>query len=174
MSKFTISIGGRGSEICVHTINNDQREKLDHLNLQECALQDVAGILEIDQMDLVSSDEIYLGAYSEHSVVTVEDEFGDVIFEQDIESLELQELLSEDISTKSVYQTQKLYVNDYIKGRFLELVVEDNEPFNIKELKLEYSDIEGLEIITKFNYKGQESEIGDYWSKGISFYLSNE
>ena len=174
MPKFTISIGGRGSEVCVHNIDSEQREKLEHLNLQECALQDVAGILEIDEMDLVSVDEIYVGAYSEHSLLTVEDEDGDIIFEEEIEKLQLQESLSEIALTKSIYQNQKLYVNDYVKGRFFELFVEDNEPFDSNKLELEYSDIEGLEIITKFKYKGQESEIGDYWSKGISFYLSNE
>jgi hypothetical protein len=174
MSKFTISIGGRGSEVCVHTIDSDQREKLEHLNLQECALQDVSGILEMDEMDLVSAEEIYVGAYSEHSLVTIEDEKGDIIFEEGIENLELQELLSENSTSRSIYQNQKLYVNDYIKGRFFELVVEDSKPFDIKKLELEYSDIEGLELITKFKYKGQESEIGDYWSKGITFFLSNE
>jgi len=174
MNKFTISIGGRGSEVYVHSIDTDQREKLEHLNLQECSLQDVAGILEMNEMDLVSVDQIYVGAYSEHSLVTVEDEEGQVIFEEEIENLQLQELLSENTSTKSIYQNQKLYVNDYVKGRFFELVVEDDEIFDITKLELEYSDIEGLDLITSFKYKGYESEIGDYWSKGITFFLSNE
>lgn len=173
MPKLTISIGGRGCEIYGHKISSDQREKLEHLNLKECALDDVASILELDTFDLVSSDEIYVGAYPENSVVTVEDELGDVIFEKSIETLQLSDSFSDEYSTTEIYQKDKLYVNDNVKGRFFQLEC-DTESFDLKKLELHYNEIEGLEVISKFIYDGIESDLGDYWSKGIIFFLSNE
>lgn len=173
MSKFTISIGGRGCEIYVRNISEDQREKLEHLNLSECALDDVSSILEIDTFDLVSSDEIYVGAYSENSVVTVEDERGDIIFEKDIDILHISESLSDIYSVKDIYQENKIYIKDDVKGRFFQLEYE-GDGFDPKKLELHFTNIEGNEVISKFIYDGLECELGDYWSKGITFFLSNE
>lgn len=173
MSKFTISIGGRGCEIYVRTISEDQREKLEHLNLSECALDDVSSILEIDTFDLVSSDEIYVGAYSENSVITVEDDGGDVIFEKDVDVLHISDSLSDTYSVKDIYQENKVYIKDDVKGRFFQLEYE-GDSFDPKKLELHFTNIEGNEVISKFIYDGLECELGDYWSKGITFFLSNE
>ena len=174
MKKFIITLGGRGSEIMGYPINQDQREKLEHLNLNECLLTDVSNILEVDEMDLINSDEIYVGAYPENSHVTVENLDGEVIFQEDVENLRLSEIISEQTSTIEVYQSSKLYVNDSIKGTFLGLIVESEHDFDISKLELHHTEIEGLELITSIKYENQESEIGNYWSKGITFFLSNE
>lgn len=175
MPKFTISIHGRGSEINVHSITSNQREKLEHLNLDECVLEDIADILELtDSYSLIESDEIYIGAYPENSMITVTTQDGEEeFFSKNIQDLTLSESVSNESSTEEIYQKSKLYVNDYIKGTFFTLDVED-DIFDPKQLELHYTDIEGLELITSFKYKGEESTFGDYWSKGIVYFLSIE
>ncbi len=174
MSKFTISLHGRGAEINVHSITEEQKEKLEHLDLENCIFEDVTDILEMgDNFSLVGSDEIYIGAYPEHSRITVTDENQEVVYSEEVENLTLNEIISESSTYKEIYQKNKLYVNDYIKGTFFELVVED-ESFNIKNLELHFSDVEGSELITSISYKDSELDFGDYWSKGIVYFLSNE
>jgi hypothetical protein len=174
MQKFTISLHGRGAEINVHNITEEQREKLEHLDLDNCILEDVLHILEMkDELSLIESDEIYIGAYIENSRITVFDEEQEIVFSEEIENLTLNELISESSSIKEVYQKNKLYVNDNIKGTFFELVVEEDS-FDVKNLEIHFSDIEGSELITSIKYKDSELDFGDYWSKGIVYFLSNE
>lgn len=174
MPKFTVSLHGRGAEINVHNITSEQKEKLEHLDLDACLFEDVADILEMkEEFELIESDEIYIGAYPEHSMVTVFDESEEIIFSDEIENLTLNELISESTSITEIYQKNKLYVNDYIKGTFFSLVVEDDS-FDIHKLELNFTDIEGSELITSIKYKDSELEFGDYWSKGIVYFLSNE
>jgi hypothetical protein len=174
MSKFTISLHGRGAEINVHNITEEQREKLEHLDLDNCIFEDVSDVLEMeDKFSLVGSDEVYIGSYPEHSRITVFDEEREIVFSEEIENLTLNELISESSSIKEVYQKNKLYVNDNIKGTFFELVVEEDS-FDVKNLELHFSDIEGSELITSIKYKDSELDFGDYWSKGIVYFLSNE
>lgn len=174
MSKFTISLHGRGAEINVHNITEEQREKLEHLDLDNCILEDVADILEFDdEFGLIESDEIYIGAYPEHCRITVFDESQEIVYTDEVENLTFNELISESTSYKEVYQKNKLYVNDYIKGTFFELVVEDDS-FDPKNLEMHFTDIEGSEMVTSIKYKNSELDFGDYWSKGIVYFLSNE
>jgi hypothetical protein len=174
MSKFTISLHGRGAEINVHNITEEQREKLEHLDLDNCIFEDVSDVLDMeDEFSLVGSDEVYIGSYPEHSRITVFDEEREIVFSEEIENLTLNELISESSSIKEVYQKNKLYVNDNIKGTFFELVVEEDS-FDVKNLEIHFSDIEGSELITSIKYKDSELDFGDYWSKGIVYFLSNE
>ena len=153
MSKFTISLHGRGAEINVHNITEEQREKLEHLDLDNCIFEDVSDVLDMeDEFSLVGSDEVYIGSYPEHSRITVFDEEREIVFSEEIENLTLNELISESSSIKEVYQKNKLYVNDNIKGTFFELVVEEDS-FDVKNLELHFSDIEGSELITSIKYK---------------------
>lgn len=172
MSKFTISLHGRGAEINVHNITEEQREKLEHLDLDNCIFEDVSDVLDMeDEFSLVRSDEVYIGSYPEHSRITVFDEEREIVFSEEIENLTLNELISESSSIKEVYQKNKLYVNDNIKGTFFELVVEEDS-FDVKNLEIHFSDIEGSELITSIKYKDSELDFGDYWSKGIVYFLS--
>ena len=154
MPKFTIDIHGRGSEINVHSVSKEQYEKLKHLNLDECVLEDVADILELqDSFGLIESEEIYIGAHPENSKlsVTQQDENTEV-FSEDLSSLIFSEQISDITSTIEVYQKNKLYVNDNIKGNFFTLDFEDE----------------------KFEPEKLECTFGNYWSKGIIYFLSNE
>jgi hypothetical protein len=174
MSKFTISLHGRGAEINVHNITEEQKEKLEHLDLGSCLSEDISDILEIeDEFSLVGSDEVYIGAYPEHSMITVFDESEEIIFSDEVENLTLNELISESTSYEEIYQKNKLYVNDHIKGTFFYTIVEDTS-FDINNLELRFTNIEGMEIITSIKYKNSELDFGDYWSKGIVYFLSED
>ena len=174
MQKFTISLYGRGAEINVHNITKEQREKLEHLDLDNCILEDVSDILELDdEYKLIESDEIYIGAYPEHSRITVFTESQEILYSEEVQNLTFGELISETTTYQEVYEKDKLYVNDYIKGNIFELVVED-EIFDIKNLELHFIDIEGSELVSSIKYKNSELDFGDYWSKGIVYFLSND
>ena len=175
MSKFTIDIHGRGSEINTHNVSSEQFEKLNHLNLDECILEDVADILEMDDsFGLIESDEVYIGAYPENSRLTVtQQDNGSEVFSDELSSLIFSEKISNETSTIEVYQKNKLYVNDNIKGTFFTLEFE-SENFEPEKLEIHFTEIEGIELITSFKYNGEECIFGDYWSKGIVYFLSNE
>lgn len=174
MAKFTIDVHGRGSEINVHEVSTEQYEKLQHLNLDECILEDVADILEFDDsFGLIESDEIYIGAHLENSRITVTKDDQDEIFSEELHSLIFSEKISDVTSTNEIYQKNKLYVNDNIKGSFFTLNFEGTE-FELEKLELHFTDVEGIELLTSFKYNGEECVFGDYWSKGIIYFLSNE
>jgi hypothetical protein len=174
MSKFTISLHGRGAEINVHSITEEQKEKLEHLDLNNCILEDVSDVLEMeDEFSLVGSDEVYIGAYPEHSRITVFDESEEVVFSDEVQNLTFNELISESTSYNEIYQKNKFYVNDHIKGTFFYTIIEDTS-FDINNLELHFTDIEGMELVTSIKYKNSELEFGDYWSKGIVYFLSEE
>jgi hypothetical protein len=174
MSKFTISLFGRGSEVNVHTVTQEQRERLEHLNLNDCILEDVANILELkDEFNLVESDEIYVGAYQENSQIVVYDESNREIYSEDCEKLINHEMASSNSKFNRIYQESKLYVNDYIKGNIFNIEIEDDK-FDISQLEFNFIDIEGLYMIYSISYKKNESYIGDYWSKGIVYFLSQD
>jgi hypothetical protein len=174
MSKFTISLHGRGAEINVHSITEEQKEKLEHLDLNNCILEDVSDVLEMeDEFSLVGSDEVYIGAYPEHSRITVFDESEEVVFSDEVQNLTFNELISESTSYNEIYQKNKFYVNDHIKGTFFYTIIEDTS-FDINNLELHFTDIEGMELVTSIKYKNSELDFGDYWSKGIVYFLSKE
>jgi hypothetical protein len=175
MPKFTIDIHGRGSEINAHNISSEQKEKLNHLNLDECILEDVADILEFDDtFSLIESDEIYIGAHPENSRLTVTQQDNETeVFSDEINSLIFSETISNKTSTTEIYQKNKLYVNDNIKGTFFTLEFE-GEKFEPEFLEIHFTEVEGVELVSSFKYKGEECTFGDYWSKGIVYFLSNE
>lgn len=175
MPKFTIDIHGRGSEINAHNISSEQKEKLNRLNLDECILEDVADILEFDDtFSLIESDEIYIGAHPENSRLTVTQQDNETeVFSDEINSLIFSETISNLTSTTEIYQKNKLYVNDNIKGNFFTLEFE-GEKFEPQFLEIHFTEIEGIELVSSFKYKEEECTFGDYWSKGIVYFLSNE
>lgn len=175
MPKFTIDIHGRGSEINVHDVSKEQYEKLKHLNLDECVLEDVADILELeDCFALIESEEIYIGAYPENAKLSVTQQADNTeVFSEDLSSLVFSEKISDETSTIEIYQKNKLYVNDNIKGNFFTLDFESEE-FKLEKLELLLTEVEGIELITSFKYNGEECSFGDYWSKGITYFLSDE
>jgi hypothetical protein len=175
MHNYTIVLTGRGSEFYTHSITNDQREKLEHLNLNECSLEDVADILEMQDFDeLLNTERTFLGSIPENSEITVFDGENQTIYKENVQDILFQELNNPDSKMEDLYQHDILYVDDNIKGTFFEITIQDEEEFNISKLNINITDIEGQDYITSIEYKGNEGEFGSYWSKGIHFFLSHE
>jgi hypothetical protein len=174
MNNYTIILQGRGSEFNVHDITPDQREKLEHLNLKECILDDVADILEMKTNDqLISSERVFLGAIPENSEITVFDENGGTVYKELVQDILFQEHHNPDSVMSELYQTEKLYVEDTVKGILFQIEIKDSS-FDISKLKINITDIEGHDYVTSLKYNDVENSFGDYWSKGIQFFLSNE
>jgi hypothetical protein len=70
-----------------------------------------------------------------------------------------------------------LIVEDYIKGIFFTYELEIEEDFDYKKLKPIVTEIsESVELLTELTYNGVNlnsfKDFGDYWSKGLTFYLN--
>ena len=174
MYKFTIILQGRGSEINQNSIDADQREKLEHLNLHECILEDVADILNVEIDEIISNESPILGGIPENTEITVFDEENGTIYKETVQDILFQELHNPESEISEHYRSNTIYAEDNIKGQFFEIKVTDDEPFNISNLKINITDIEGEDYVTSIQYKNFEVSYGDYWSKGIHFFLSNE
>lgn len=175
MHSYTILLTGRGSEFYTHHITNDQREKLEHLNLNECSLEDVADILEMPNFDdLLNTEKTFLGSVPENSEITVFDGENQTVYKENIQDILFQELHHPESKMDDLYQQEILYVDDNIKGTFFEISFQDEEEFDISKLKINITDIEGNDYITSIEYKNKEGEFGSFWSKGVHFFLSHE
>lgn len=174
MYNFTIILQGRGSEINEHPINPEQRSQLEHLNLHECILEDVADILDVEMEHLVSSESPIIGVIPENSEIAVFDDENGTIYKEEVQTILFQELNHPDSEMLEIYNHDTVYAEDHVKGQFFEIKVTDDEPFNISNLKINITDIEGEDYVTSIQYKNFDVSYGDYWSKGIHFFLSNE
>lgn len=174
MHKFTIILQGRGSEINQHRINPQERSKLEHLNLHECILEDVADILDVETDQLISGESPIIGAIPENSEITVFDEQNGTIYKEEVQNILFQELNHPDSEMFEIYNHDTVYAEDHVKGQFFEINVADQEPFNISNLKINITDIEGEDYVTSIQYKNFDFSFGDYRSKGVHFFLSNE
>jgi hypothetical protein len=84
----------------------------------------------------------------------------------------------EDYIFEFVFEEDKsLIIEDYTKGQFFQYDIELDEEFDPKKLKPIVTEIgERVEIITNFTYNETDlsffKEYGDYWSKGLTYYLN--
>jgi hypothetical protein len=174
MNKYSIILQGRGCEFNLHKIDEEQRSKLEHLNLRECILEDVCDILNKDFEDLLSSEKIILGGVPENCDITVFGGENETVYKDLVQDILFQELHNPESKMDELYETNTFYVEDNIKGIFFSIDVEDEETFDISKLKINITDIEGQDYVTSIEYKGVEGSFGDYWSKGIHFFISHE
>lgn len=173
MKKYKISVSGKGSETFVFPINEEQKQKLKEIGIEESDMDfDVIG--EILNVESISDTDIsYIGAYSDPELyhIEVENENGAVIWESDTK------FYPEDNVEEYLHSDEDvLLAEDYQKGSFFTYELELEEDFNSDLIKLILKEIgERVEIITGLTYNGKDIEdykdFGDTWSKGISYYL---
>jgi hypothetical protein len=133
---------------------------------------EVAEILGVDFV--TDSDDIFLGPYNDPELyyITVYDENENVVWE----SSDKHEF--EDIQMEFKFESDEvLIVEDYTKGQFYFYEIELEKDFNPSLLIPIVTEIgERVEIITDLIYNEVElsyyKEFGDYWSKGITYYLN--
>ena len=174
MKKYRIIVSGKGAECYVHKVNTDKRVRLIEGKVEEDKMEseEIAEILGVDFV--TDSDDIFLGPYNDPELyyITVYDENDSVVWE----SSDKHEF--EDIQMEFKFESDEvLIVEDYTKGQFYIYEVELEKDFDPSLLVPIVTEIgERVEIITDLIYNEVElsyyKEFGDYWSKGITYYLN--
>lgn len=177
MKKYKITVAGRGAEVYVHKIDDEQKKLLQDMNLEDEDVQvdwdKLTEVLNVDNWDY--SDEVYTGCYTSptaHHIIVVDDE-DNTIWESD-EDYEMEGLEDEDYV--EVNRENVLIIEHSVKGDFMSYVIETEEDFNSDKLSPIITEInEAVQIVTGLRYDGKKLEIdewGDNWSKGAYFYIS--
>jgi len=179
--KYKVILGGRGAEVWVHKLNEQQKQQLTEGNVEDGEMEsiDIEKLLEIDCLD--QSDEVYTGAYIQNTsfVIDVYNESNEIVWdstsnpEWDFDD----ELMMEYDNYSSVADAENvLIVEDYQKGNYYEYILDIEEEFDPNKITPVITEIgDRFELITGICYNGIVMEIeeyGDTWSKGLSFYLN--
>jgi hypothetical protein len=174
MRKYKIIVGGRGGECYIHHIETNKKITLLSEGVEDDKMESgqVAEVLGLDF--ITDSDEVFLGPYNDPEVylITVIDENENVVWESDNEH----QFQDEEWDYKYT-ETDILIVEDYVKGQFYTYELELEQDFDPSKLTALVTELgERLEIITDLVYKGVElnsyKEFGNYWSKGITYYIN--
>lgn len=174
MKKYRIEVSGKGAEVMVFPLDDEQKTKLLDGDVVNDGM-DPEEICEVlDVFDFYDSDHILTGLYPNANLlyISVYNENNDKIWE----SNEDFNLLTEDV--EYLYEEPNtLVVEDYIKGTPFIYNLEIEEDFDPKHLEpIIVSVAETIEIMTDLKYNNvildPFREFGDYWSKGFTFYLS--
>jgi len=159
--KYKITLGGRGADIWVHRLNEEQHKLLKEgeVEKEKIEMDDIAKILEKEMVD--ESDEIYTGVYDNYGdvVVQVFNESDEMIFD----SLADEDWAFDD-ETRNEYENYEsyaeedepmLFVESYSKGTFFSFEVETDEEFDPTKISPVITEInERVEMITVLCYKG--------------------
>ncbi len=179
MKTYKLILGGRGADIFIHPLNEEQKSKLIDMDITEddaeVDFDELTEILGVDSWDY--ADESYTGAYygSERCHIQLRDENDEAVWVSD-DNFSMNQCEEED-SFKFIETENVLVIEHSVKGTFKEytLTLEDGEEFDPSKLTYTMVDVhEYVEIITGLKYDGkvlEDYEWGDYWSKGTFFYL---
>ena len=177
--KYKIKLGGRGADIWVHDINEEQKKLLKEGSVEsdQMEMDDISKILNVEMVD--ESDEIFTGVYDESDAIVIEvkNETGDVIFDSTNEESWYfdDDTMMDNDNYDSVHEgDNKFFVESYSKGNFFEFELECEE-FNPTKLSPQLVEIgERFQLITGLYYDGKEleKEFDDYWGKGYYYHLS--
>lgn len=177
--KYKIKLGGRGADIWVHDINEEQKKLLKEGNVEsdQMEMDDIAKILNVEMVD--ESDEIFTGVYDNPSdvVIEVRDESGKVVFDSTEQKdwwFDENTMMDNDNLEFAHGDENKFFVESYSKGNFFEfeLECEEFDPTKLSPQQLELGEM--FDLITGLYYDGQEleKEFDDYWGKGYYYHLS--
>ena len=171
---YRITVSGRGSESYIHKLDDNQGKSLFDLNVEdnECSNEEICEIL--NKNDIFDTDDIVLGVYNnpEHYYIEVKNDNNVLIWD----STTKHEF--KDTQVEYEFGDDKiLIVEDYVKGILFTYEIELEEDFDSDKLTPIITDIgERIEVITDLMYGDVDlsffKDYGDYWSKGISYYLN--
>jgi len=177
LKTYKVILGGRGAELCVHSINEEQKQ-----NLKEMDVENDNVIVDIDKLNEVLgvdswdySDEIYSGPYDDPSLyyITVLDEEENVVWQSE-ENFYMNESESED-DYNFIEKENSLLIEHYVKGTFKEYTLTIEDKFDPEKLTPVIVEInETVSVIRDLKYDNEEMEIdeyGDNWSKGTYFHI---
>jgi hypothetical protein len=177
--KYKIKLGGRGADVWVHDINEEQKKLLKEGNVtsDQMEMDDIAKILNVEMVD--ESDEVFTGVYDTPSdmVIEVRDENGNMVFdstEQKDWFFDEETMMDNDNLEFAHDGENKFFVESYSKGNFFEFELECEE-FDPKKLSPKQLELgERFDLITGLYYDGVEleKEFDDYWGKGYYYHLN--
>jgi hypothetical protein len=174
MRKYKVIVGGRGAECYIHQVEGENKKLLFEGGVEEDKM-DPEQIAELLDCDFVTdTDDSVLGAYNNPELyyITVYDENENIVWQSDVNH--------EFVNEQNEYRYENdsvLVVEDYIKGQFFMYDLEIEHDFDHKLLTPIVTDVaESVEIITDLLYNDVElnpfKDYGDYWSKGLTYYLN--
>lgn len=175
MKKYLVTLSGRGAEVYIHKIDEEQKKTLQEMDIedkdQSVDWDKLNETLKVENWDY--ADVSYTGAYPSptSSYLAVMDDQDEIVWESD-EDYELSPMNDEDY--KMVYEKDVLLIEHYVKGSFATYAFETEnfEPEKLAPILTEIN--ETVELITGMTYDGQQLEVeewGDNWSKGAFFYI---
>lgn len=177
MKKYKVIFGGRGADLYLHNIDEDQKSKLSEMGLEdetkELDFDQLNEVLKVENWDY--TDEVYTGVYPSPSAyhISVYDETEELIWESDEDFY--MEIGEEDEDYLFFEKNNVLMIEHYVKGTIKEYVLETEEDFNPEKLTFKSVDVnEEVEIIVDLKYDNKTLELdewGDYWSKGTFFHI---
>lgn len=178
--KYKITLGGRGADIWVHRLTDEQHKLLQEGEVEKDRMEhdDIAKVLDRDYID--DSEDIFTGVYDNTGdiVIQVFNESDEMVFD----SLADDDWYFDD-ETRMDYENydsvfegddHTLFVESYSKGTFFEFELETEEEFDPTKLSPVITEVgERFEMITGLCYKGEEleKEFSDYWGKGYYYHL---
>lgn len=175
--KYKVTLGGRGADLYIHRINEEQKNKLKEMGVENPDVpvdwDKLIEVLNVDMWD--STDEVFSGIYPDPNLyyITVTDENDEMVWESTDDFFMDQG--EEDEDYKYIEQTDVLLIEHVFKGTFKEYSLEIDEDFNPEKLTYKLLDYnEDVEIITDLKYDNKEMELeewGDNWSKGTYLYI---
>lgn len=178
MKNYKVVLGGRGAEVYIHPINEEQKQKLKEMDVENENVSvdwdKLNSVLGVESWDY--SDEIYSGPYDNPSAyhITVVDEEDKIIFSSD-ENFYMEEGENEE-DIKFIQKDDVLIIEHYLKGSFKEYTLNIEENFDENKLTpVIYEINEIVSVITDLKYENNEmdlEEYGDNWSKGAFFHIS--
>lgn len=177
MKTYKVVFGGRGADLYLHSIDEEQKSKLIAMEVQDTSksvdFDKINEVLKVDNWDY--SEEVYTGTYTSPTAchITVFDEDQKLVWESDDDFFI--ELGSEDEDHLILEKRNTFLIEHSVKGVIKEYILNIDEDFDPKKFSAKSVDInEEVEIIVDLKYDDKLMEIdewGDYWSKGSFFYI---
>lgn len=190
--KYKIILGGRGSDVWVHRLTEEQKEKLYDGGVEEDMMDvdEICEVLGVENLD--QTDEVYGGPYLNDKNFTLEvfDETGKKVWDsyngkESYTEKEKEEFWDFDMDLCEQYDYYEivaddnniLLVEDYQKGEWRQYEIETDlfDPNQITPIVKEVG--ERIPIITGLCYEGKELETKDWLdttSKGFYYHLNLE
>lgn len=175
MKNYKLFLGGRGAEIYIHSISEEQKEKLKEMKIEERDVPvDWDKLNEILGTEWDYTDDTYTGAYDNPS------DYHITAFEGDEEVFSSEDDFYMDGSDDEedytyVEKENILIIEHYVKGTYKEYELEIEETFDPTKLTPVVVEInEAISVITGLKYDNKEIEnfeYGDDWSKGAFFHI---
>jgi len=173
--RYKVILGGDGSELFIHEINNSQKKVISEMKLSEHPEEsDFDRIEEVLGEKWDCSEEVFFGVYSKSHYISVFDEDENFIWESDEEYFvdkPIDEHYFIDFKRENV-----LIIESHLKGDFKEYILDIEEPFDPNKFDFKVMEFNNeIQIVTDLKYENQEMKkipiSDDNWTKGIYFHI---